>query len=130
MSQLTSDLREKERECLEVQESYQEAQRKLEKAVKKVEKAKAMLKHQSDATANGEANSEMLELLEFENSELRKQVNCSILKDKMKSVTLSKCGHCFSKEAIDDRVANRMRRCPACNKGFAATDVRDIFLTW
>jgi E3 ubiquitin-protein ligase BRE1 len=71
----------------------------------------------------------LIELLEYENDEFRKQINCSINKDKKKSVTLMKCGHCFSREAIDDRVANRMRRCPACNLGFTTTEIRDIYLT-
>ena len=57
------------------------------------------------------------------------QVNCPIIKEKPKTCMLVKCGHTFSRECIDKRISDRMRRCPTCNKSFAADDVKPIYLT-
>ena len=57
------------------------------------------------------------------------QVNCPIIKEKPKACVLIKCGHTFSREAIDKRISDRMRRCPTCNKSFAADDCKPIYLT-
>ena len=56
------------------------------------------------------------------------QVKCPILKENNKSVMLLRCGHTFSREAIDQRIADRMRRCPACNKAFGNDDIKAIYL--
>jgi len=136
MDAVTHELKELSSARDALQEGLNETERKLYKAQKKYEKAKAKYRsslQRSTSSGNhegGKEDDEMIELLEFENAELKKQVNCSIRKEKVKSVTLYKCGHSFSREAIDDRIANRMRRCPACNLAFATTDVRDIYLTW
>jgi len=120
-----------ERDALEA--TAEERQRRLERALRKLGKAKGASLSSSSSGGGGGAGAddiEYRELLEFENEQLKKQVNCSIVPEKAKSVMLVKCGHAFSKEAIDKRLADRMRRCPACNEGFAVAEVKSIFLTW
>jgi SUMO ligase MMS21 Smc5/6 complex component len=110
-----------------------ELKRRYEKMQKKLDKARSASSHHKQNGGNSggmkDEDAEYRELLEFENEELKKQVNCPIIKEKIKNVVLMKCGHAFSRDAIDKRVSDRMRRCPACNKGFGVDDVKPIFLT-
>ena len=116
-------------------------QRKLERALKKLEKAKqrGSSAHADGGLDGGEGgrsggaevseDAEYRELLEFENENLKKQVMCPLLKEKVKSRILIKCGHAFSEAAIAQCMADRNRKCPACRKAFGADDVKPLFLT-
>jgi len=138
-----------ERDSLE--EQLDDKQRRLDKTARRLEKEKAKKRSSSAAAAlfgggggNGgggggdsgvddekaAADKEYRELIEYQIDELTKQTKCSILKEKDKDVMLVKCGHAFSRDAIDKRLADRMRRCPACNKSFATDDVKSLYLTW
>ncbi|KAI0180314.1 ubiquitin ligase protein BRE1 [Hypoxylon sp. FL1284] len=59
---------------------------------------------------------------------LRSMATCSICKKDFKNTVLRTCGHIFCKGCIEDRIANRMRKCPACSKAFDKSDAMAVHL--
>ncbi|KAI0603163.1 E3 ubiquitin-protein ligase BRE1 [Biscogniauxia sp. FL1348] len=59
---------------------------------------------------------------------LRTMATCSICKKDFKNTTLRTCGHIFCRGCVDNRIANRMRKCPNCNKAFDKSDVMAVHL--
>ncbi|KAI0390799.1 E3 ubiquitin-protein ligase-like protein [Xylariaceae sp. FL0594] len=59
---------------------------------------------------------------------LRNIATCSICKKDFKNTMIRGCGHIFCRGCVDDRLANRMRKCPNCNKAFDKNDVMAIHL--
>ncbi|KAK3333143.1 BRE1 E3 ubiquitin ligase-domain-containing protein [Cercophora scortea] len=53
---------------------------------------------------------------------LRNLVLCSVCRSNFKNTILKGCGHVFCNECVDARLANRMRKCPTCNKAFDRSD--------
>lgn len=49
-------------------------------------------------------------------------VICSVCRSNFKNTILKGCGHVFCNSCVDDRLANRMRKCPSCNKAFDRSD--------
>lgn len=48
---------------------------------------------------------------------------CSVCRSNFKNSVLKTCGHVFCNECIENRITNRMRKCPSCNKAFDKVDV-------
>ncbi|KAI1815287.1 E3 ubiquitin-protein ligase-like protein [Poronia punctata] len=59
---------------------------------------------------------------------LRNMATCSICKKDFKNTIIRGCGHIFCRGCVDDRLANRMRKCPNCNKAFDKSDIMTIHL--
>ncbi|KAI2615475.1 E3 ubiquitin-protein ligase BRE1 [Hypoxylon sp. NC1633] len=59
---------------------------------------------------------------------LRSMATCSICKKDFKNTVLRTCGHIFCRGCIEDRIANRMRKCPACSKAFDKSDAMTVHL--
>ncbi|KAI0165834.1 hypothetical protein GGR57DRAFT_138296 [Xylariaceae sp. FL1272] len=59
---------------------------------------------------------------------LRSMATCSICKKDFKNTVIRGCGHIFCRGCVDDRLANRMRKCPNCNKAFDKSDIMTIHL--
>ncbi|KAI0481716.1 ubiquitin ligase protein BRE1 [Xylaria cf. heliscus] len=59
---------------------------------------------------------------------LRTMATCSICKKDFKNTIIRGCGHIFCRGCVDDRLANRMRKCPNCNKAFDKNDIMAIHL--
>ncbi|KAI0527903.1 ubiquitin ligase protein BRE1 [Xylaria bambusicola] len=59
---------------------------------------------------------------------LRNMATCSICKKDFKNTIIRGCGHIFCRGCVDDRLANRMRKCPNCNKAFDKNDIMTIHL--
>ncbi|KAK4158430.1 BRE1 E3 ubiquitin ligase-domain-containing protein [Chaetomidium leptoderma] len=57
-----------------------------------------------------------------EEEALRNLVICSVCRSNFKNTILKGCGHVFCNGCVDDRLANRMRKCPSCNKAFDRSD--------
>ncbi|KAK4204370.1 BRE1 E3 ubiquitin ligase-domain-containing protein [Triangularia verruculosa] len=57
-----------------------------------------------------------------EEEALRNLVICSVCRSNFKNTILKGCGHVFCSGCVDDRLANRMRKCPSCNKAFDRSD--------
>lgn len=54
-------------------------------------------------------------------------LKCSTCVQRFKSVVINRCGHLFCKECIDDRIANRQRKCPSCAIQFGRDDVSTVY---
>ncbi|KAI5864663.1 ubiquitin ligase protein BRE1 [Durotheca rogersii] len=59
---------------------------------------------------------------------LRSMATCSICKKDFKNTVLRTCGHIFCRGCVDDRIQNRMRKCPACSKAFDKSDAMTVHL--
>ncbi|KZP34223.1 BRE1-domain-containing protein [Athelia psychrophila] len=65
--------------------------------------------------------------LQAEIDKLMALLKCSTCKMHMRSTVITKCMHTFCRHCVDARISTRQRKCPACNLGFAASDVQQIF---
>jgi len=63
-----------------------------------------------------------------EEAMLRALALCTICRKEFKNTVLKTCGHVFCKACVDDRIANRMRKCPNCSRAFDKMDVMTIHM--
>ncbi|KAK4232087.1 BRE1 E3 ubiquitin ligase-domain-containing protein [Podospora fimiseda] len=59
---------------------------------------------------------------------LRNMVICTVCRSNFKNTILKVCGHVFCAKCVDDRLTNRMRKCPSCNKAFDRSDAMTMHL--
>ncbi|KAK3990206.1 BRE1 E3 ubiquitin ligase-domain-containing protein [Cladorrhinum sp. PSN332] len=59
---------------------------------------------------------------------LRNMVICTVCRSNFKTTILKVCGHVFCSNCVEDRLTNRMRKCPSCNKAFDRSDAMAIHL--
>jgi E3 ubiquitin-protein ligase BRE1 len=59
---------------------------------------------------------------------MQKLATCSVCQNNFKDTVLKTCGHIFCRVCIDDRIANRMRKCPNCSKAFDRVDFMSVHL--
>ncbi|CAG8949439.1 hypothetical protein HYFRA_00005068 [Hymenoscyphus fraxineus] len=59
---------------------------------------------------------------------LRSLALCTICRKDFKNTTLKTCGHVFCNHCVDDRISNRMRKCPNCAEKFDKMDVMTIHM--
>ncbi|KAH6687410.1 BRE1 E3 ubiquitin ligase [Plectosphaerella plurivora] len=57
---------------------------------------------------------------------LRQYALCTICRNNFKDTVLKTCGHLFCASCIDDRISNRMRKCPNCAKAFDRLDAMQV----
>ncbi|KAH8889350.1 BRE1-domain-containing protein [Thozetella sp. PMI_491] len=91
-----------------------------------LEKLKKRLEHVAKDRDNWKIKSQSNSSSEEEM--LRKLVMCSVCKNNIKNTVLKTCGHVLCNECIDSRIANRMRKCPNCNKAFDRSDAMTVHL--
>ncbi|KAK4123087.1 BRE1-domain-containing protein [Parathielavia appendiculata] len=113
ISSLTDLVKAKDAAVASMKEQLHKAETELEKAkvdVKEITKDcnKWKAKCQSNSSEEEEA--------------LRNLVICSVCRSNFKNTILKGCGHVFCNSCVDDRLANRMRKCPSCNKAFDRSD--------
>ncbi|KAG7290853.1 E3 ubiquitin- protein ligase upl1 [Staphylotrichum longicolle] len=113
ISSITDLVKAKDAAVANMKEQLLRAETELEKAkvdVKEIGKDcnKWKLKCQSNSSEEEEA--------------LRNLVICSVCRSNFKNTILKGCGHVFCSGCVDDRLANRMRKCPSCNKAFDRSD--------
>jgi len=65
--------------------------------------------------------------LQSEVDKLMNVLKCSTCKMAMRSCVITKCMHSFCRQCVDTRISTRQRKCPACNLGFAASDVQQLY---
>lgn len=53
---------------------------------------------------------------------------CSVCRNQFKNTALKTCGHVFCEQCIQDRIANRARKCPNCGKAFGTNDLMKVVL--
>jgi E3 ubiquitin-protein ligase BRE1 len=59
---------------------------------------------------------------------LQNLVICSVCRINFKNTILKTCGHVFCNECVDNRITNRMRKCPSCSKSFDKSDAMPAHL--
>ncbi|RDA83478.1 hypothetical protein CP532_7043 [Ophiocordyceps camponoti-leonardi (nom. inval.)] len=57
---------------------------------------------------------------------LRTFALCTICRNNFKNTALRTCGHLFCNKCVDDRLSNRMRKCPTCSRAFDRMDVMPV----
>ncbi|KFH48159.1 E3 ubiquitin-protein ligase-like protein [Hapsidospora chrysogenum ATCC 11550] len=57
---------------------------------------------------------------------LRAFALCTICRSNFKNTALKTCGHLFCNQCIEDRITNRMRKCPTCSRSFDKMDVMPV----
>ncbi|KAH8674053.1 E3 ubiquitin-protein ligase BRE1 [Xylariales sp. PMI_506] len=90
------------------------------------EKLKVRLEHTSKDRDKWKSKS--LSNSSEEEEMLRKLATCSVCHNNFKDTVLKTCGHIFCRSCVDDRIANRMRKCPNCSKMFDKLDVMSVHL--
>lgn len=89
-----------------------------------LEKIKVRMEH-----ANKEKDSWKTKALSNSSEEeemLRTFALCTICRNNFKNTALKTCGHLFCNKCIDDRISNRMRKCPSCSRAFDKMDVMPV----
>ncbi|KAI1819257.1 E3 ubiquitin-protein ligase-like protein [Xylaria intraflava] len=97
-------------------------------AILEVELEKLKIRLESIAKDREKWKAKSLSNSSEEEEMLRSMATCSICKKDFKNTILRGCGHIFCRGCVDDRLANRMRKCPNCNKAFDKNDVMPIHL--
>jgi E3 ubiquitin-protein ligase BRE1 len=59
---------------------------------------------------------------------LRTFALCTICRKDFKNTAIKTCGHTFCNNCVEDRIANRMRKCPNCSRAFDKSDVMTIHM--
>ncbi|RKU41753.1 E3 ubiquitin-protein ligase bre1, variant 2 [Coniochaeta pulveracea] len=85
-----------------------------------VEKYKARIDHITKDRDNWKAKS--MSNSSSEEDMLRNLVICSVCRINFKNTILKTCGHVFCNECVENRITNRMRKCPSCSKAFDKSD--------
>ncbi|SPO04548.1 probable E3 ubiquitin-protein ligase BRE1 [Cephalotrichum gorgonifer] len=57
---------------------------------------------------------------------LRSLIVCSICNENFKNTALKTCGHLFCNVCVENRISNRMRKCPNCSRAFDRMDVMPV----
>ncbi|KAM5379598.1 hypothetical protein ACJZ2D_003946 [Fusarium nematophilum] len=89
-----------------------------------VEKLKVRIEHvqkdrdnwKNKALSNSSEEEEMLRTFAL----------CTICRNNFKNTALKTCGHLFCNQCVDDRISNRMRKCPTCSRAFDKMDVMPV----
>ncbi|KAL2074920.1 hypothetical protein VTL71DRAFT_8700 [Oculimacula yallundae] len=119
VAELTNILKSKDTNNLNTKERIRTAEVDLEKLQVKyehVQKERDQWKAKSMGKQSGEE--EMLRTLAL----------CTICRKDFKNTAIKTCGHTFCNSCVEDRLANRMRKCPNCSKPFDKMDVMTIHL--
>ncbi|KAK4092390.1 RING-12 protein [Purpureocillium lilacinum] len=89
-----------------------------------VEKLKVRIEHAQKDRDNW--RSKALSNSSEEEEMLRTFALCSICRNNFKNTALKTCGHLFCNKCVEDRISNRMRKCPTCSRAFDKMDVMPV----
>ncbi|KAH8602353.1 BRE1 E3 ubiquitin ligase-domain-containing protein [Bisporella sp. PMI_857] len=92
-------------------QAVEQEHEKLKAKYEQVQKERDTWKQKSLSNQSGEE--EMLRTLAL----------CTICRKDFKNTILKTCGHLFCNQCVEDRITNRMRKCPNCSKSFDKMDV-------
>ncbi|KAK8853258.1 E3 ubiquitin-protein ligase BRE1 [Kwoniella newhampshirensis] len=62
-----------------------------------------------------------------ERDKLLKLLRCSCCEQNFKQQVIVKCMHTFCKNCLEQRIASRQRKCPACGLAFAKEDIQTLY---
>ncbi|UKZ59359.1 uncharacterized protein TrAtP1_000671 [Trichoderma atroviride] len=89
-----------------------------------VEKIKVRLEHVQKDRDNWK--NKALSNSSEEEDMLRTMALCTVCRTNFKNTALKTCGHLFCNKCVDDRISNRMRKCPSCSRAFDKMDVMQV----
>ncbi|KAF4988796.1 hypothetical protein FDECE_14914 [Fusarium decemcellulare] len=89
-----------------------------------VEKLKVRIEHMQKDRDNWK--NKALSNSSEEEEMLRTFALCTICRNNFKNTALKTCGHLFCNQCVDDRISNRMRKCPTCSRAFDKMDVMPV----
>lgn len=109
VDELRSMLKTKDDSITTLSETTRQAEVELERLKVRVDEAKKNAEMwKSKGLGNESEEYEALRLLAL----------CNVCKRRFKNTAIKSCGHVFCSECIEDRIKNRARKCPNCNKAF------------
>ncbi|KFX98619.1 hypothetical protein O988_04272 [Pseudogymnoascus sp. VKM F-3808] len=141
-------------EYKKLQSASSESSSKLESLKAQVAELNNQLKSKDDAVSTTKRRAQSVEVeleqvrIRFEQSEkeketwkakslsnqsgeeemLRMLALCTICRKDFKNTALKTCGHLFCNHCVENRLANRMRKCPNCSKAFDKMDVMAVHM--
>ncbi|CAL1706865.1 unnamed protein product [Somion occarium] len=104
---------------------FRKQEESLAKVKRETEKLNAKLRA-SEKSHSGSTSSREAQLRE-EVEKCMTLLQCSTCKMNMRNTVITKCMHSFCRACVDSRISSRQRKCPACNLGFAQSDVQQLF---
>ncbi|KAK2592174.1 E3 ubiquitin-protein ligase bre1 [Conoideocrella luteorostrata] len=114
---LTSLVKSRDNASAAVRERNTMQEAELEKLKVRVEHAqKDRDNWKNKALSNSSEEEEMLRTFAL----------CTICRNNFKNTALKTCGHLFCNKCVDDRISNRMRKCPTCSRAFDKMDVMPV----
>ncbi|KAI9746325.1 MAG: E3 ubiquitin-protein ligase bre1 [Claussenomyces sp. TS43310] len=119
VNELTSMIKTKDAVCSSAKQHVRSLETDFEQLrarYDQIQKEKETWKAKSLSNQSGEE--EMLRTLAL----------CTVCRKEFKNTVLKSCGHLFCRECVDDRLTNRMRKCPICAKSFDRTDVLTVHM--
>lgn len=105
----------------------------LEKSKKKKRKLEDDMKVFKRRLENNGQNIDLidsseLETLRFQNEDYRIALMCSLCNDRRKNCVITKCGHMFCSECIENNLKARNRKCPKCAGQYGQEDFKSAWL--
>ncbi|KAI0093033.1 BRE1-domain-containing protein [Irpex rosettiformis] len=97
----------------------------LNKKLKEVDRQSAKLKTSvTNQSISGTAREAQLQ---SEVDKCMSLLKCSTCKMNMRNTVITKCMHSFCKNCVNERIASRQRKCPACNLPFSQGEVQQLY---
>jgi len=119
VSELTNLLRAKDTAYASTKQRAQSLETELESLRTRYEQAqKEKESWKTKSLSNQSGEEEMLRTLAL----------CTICRKDFKNTVLKTCGHLFCNHCVENRIANRMRKCPNCAKAFDKMDVMTVHM--
>ncbi|CEJ89341.1 Putative RING-12 protein [[Torrubiella] hemipterigena] len=117
ITDLTSMVKSKDQATADARERNTSCETELEKLKVRVDHMnKEKENWKNKALSNSSEEEEMLRTFAL----------CTICRNNFKNTALKTCGHLFCNKCIDDRISNRMRKCPSCSRAFDKMDVMPV----
>ncbi|KAL1412374.1 E3 ubiquitin-protein ligase bre1 [Vanrija albida] len=126
LSEAQQLLHQRVAEAAAASQARTKAEEELEAAQRQVKKSKEKLEALTAAGAAGNMSVGEAHIRE-EREKLLKLLRCSTCHLNFKQQVLIKCMHTFCKDCIDQRIATRQRKCPACGVAFSKEDVGTLY---
>ncbi|WVO14222.1 E3 ubiquitin-protein ligase BRE1 [Cryptococcus depauperatus] len=118
MQQRVAEATAEKENCARLQDEV-EGQAKLIKRLKE--------RQEAVATASQSGVSDKEWTITQERDKLLKLLKCSCCEQNFKQQVIVKCMHTFCKQCLEQRIASRQRKCPACGLAFAKEDIQTLY---
>ncbi|TFK25168.1 hypothetical protein FA15DRAFT_367027 [Coprinopsis marcescibilis] len=113
------DYYKREKELRTREASWTQEKNRLQEEIQRI-------REESDARAVKKQGVSSKEDKSFQ--DLRSLLLCSVCKTNFRKVIITKCMHTFCKNCMDERIASRQRKCPACSLQFSQSEVHQFYM--